>query len=182
MRYSYCCKGNVCFSKYFKIKENKIRKVKFTIIIKNIENEFQKNLVWQIVFRTLALALALTGVALAWPWGCVYGLGLGLGLVLSGLVNIPNYTTRDAVLTCAQKLTWVSLIYHTDQLLKWKTYKHTHTHTHPFNGFFSRTTRVSRYQKGKTKSSPRSIQITTPAPHHSVFYRPDALPGSQTKK
>ena len=25
-----------------------------------------------------------------------------------------------------------------------------HTHTHPFNGPFSRTTRVSRYQKGKT--------------------------------
>jgi len=27
---------------------------------------------------------------------------------------------------------------------------HTHTHTHPFNGFFSGTTQVSRYQKGKT--------------------------------
>jgi len=27
---------------------------------------------------------------------------------------------------------------------------HTHTHTHPFNGPFSETTRVSRYQKGKT--------------------------------
>ena len=26
----------------------------------------------------------------------------------------------------------------------------THTHTHPCNGPFSRTTRVSRYQKGKT--------------------------------
>jgi len=25
-----------------------------------------------------------------------------------------------------------------------------HTHTHPFNGPFSRTTRLSRYQKGKT--------------------------------
>jgi len=25
-----------------------------------------------------------------------------------------------------------------------------HTHTHPFNGPFSKTTRVSRYQKGKT--------------------------------
>jgi len=60
----------------------------------------------------------------------------------------------------------------------------------------SRTTRVSRYQKGKTnlkqetvsgsdiswaicKSAPRSRQITTPAPHHSVFYRPDALPATQ---
>ena len=27
---------------------------------------------------------------------------------------------------------------------------HTHTHTHPFNGPFSGTTRVSRYQKGRT--------------------------------
>ena len=29
------------------------------------------------------------------------------------------------------------------------------------------------------KSSPPSRQITTPAPHHSVFYRPDALPAAQ---
>ena len=76
---------------------------------------------------------------------------------------------------------------------------HTHTHTHPFNGPLSGTTRVSRYQKGKTsldfteardsewggiswaicKSAPRSRQITTPAPHHSVFYRPDAFPAAQ---
>jgi len=43
-----------------------------------------------------------------------------------------NYhdTTRRAILTYAPKLT--------------------HTHTHPFNGPYSGTTRVSRYQKGKT--------------------------------
>jgi len=29
------------------------------------------------------------------------------------------------------------------------------------------------------KSATRSRQITTPAPHHSVFYRPDALPATQ---
>ena len=29
------------------------------------------------------------------------------------------------------------------------------------------------------KSAPCSRQITTPAPHHSVFYRPDALPATQ---
>ena len=29
------------------------------------------------------------------------------------------------------------------------------------------------------KSAPHSRQITTPAPHHSVFYRPDALPATQ---
>ena len=69
----------------------------------------------------------------------------------------------------------------------------------PFNGLFSRTIWVSRYQKGKTnldfteqetvggsgiswaicKSAPRSRQITTLAPYHSVFYRPDALPATQ---
>ena len=30
------------------------------------------------------------------------------------------------------------------------TVQHTHTHTHPFNGPLSETTRVSRYQRGKT--------------------------------
>jgi len=29
------------------------------------------------------------------------------------------------------------------------------------------------------KSAPRSRQITTPTPHHSFFYRPDALPATQ---
>ena len=29
------------------------------------------------------------------------------------------------------------------------------------------------------KSAPRSRQITTPATHHSVFYRPDSLPAAQ---
>jgi len=74
------------------------------------------------------------------------------------------------------------------------------THTHMSNGPFYGTIRVSRYQKGKTnpdftgardsewqwqwqwaicKSAPCSKQITTPAPHHSVFYRPDALPATQ---
>jgi len=63
----------------------------------------------------------------------------------------------------------------------------------------SGTNRVSQYQKGKTnldfteardsewqwhqlgirKSAPRSRQITMPTPHHSVFYRPDALPAAQ---
>ena len=80
------------------------------------------------------------------------------------------------------------------------THTHTHTHTHTFNGPFSGTTLVSRYQKGEIwillkletvsgsgiswticKSAPRSRQITTPAPHHSLFYRPDALSAAQPK-
>ena len=72
-------------------------------------------------------------------------------------------------------------------------------HTHPFNGPLSGTTQVGQYQKGKTnldfteardsewqwhqlaicKSAPCSGQITMPAPHRSVFYRPDALPAAQ---
>ena len=72
-------------------------------------------------------------------------------------------------------------------------------HTDTFNGPFSGTTQVSRYQKGKPiwillnqetvsgsgiswalcKSAPRSRQITMPAPHHSDFYRLDAIPVDQ---
>jgi len=33
---------------------------------------------------------------------------------------------------------------------QYKNVAKTHTHTHPFNGSFRGTTRVSRYQKGKT--------------------------------
>ena len=80
-----------------------------------------------------------------------------------------------------------------------QSYKQQQQQQQPFNGLFSRTTWVSRYQKGKPiwillqqetvsssgiswaicKSAPRSRQITTPVPHHAVFYRPDALPAAQ---
>jgi len=52
----------------------------------------------------------------------------------------------------------------------------------------SGSTRVSRYQKGKTKKVKTNLdlleqeivmQTTTPTSHHSVFYRPDALPDAQ---
>ena len=80
----------------------------------------------------------------------------------------------------------------------------THTHTHPFNGPMSGTTRVSRYQKGKTnldfteardsewqwhqlgtcKSAPRSRQITMPTPQHSSFLQagcPSCRPTNSVK-
>ena len=76
---------------------------------------------------------------------------------------------------------------------------HTHTHTHPFNGPLSGTTRVSRYQKGKTNldfTEARDIewqwnrlghiQVCTSLQtdnHASTpplsFYMPDALPAGQ---
>ena len=75
-----------------------------------------------------------------------------------------------------------------------------HTHIHPFNGPFSGTTQVSRYQKvillkqetvsgrgiswAVSKSAPRSRQITMPAPHHSVFLQagcPSCRPTNSVK-
>ena len=72
------------------------------------------------------------------------------------------------------------------------------THTHPFNGPFSGTTRVSRYQRGKTnvdfteaRDDERqwhqlghmqvcnSLQTDNHASTPPVFYRPDALPVAQ---
>ena len=79
------------------------------------------------------------------------------------------------------------------------THARTHTHAHPFNGSFPGLPRWASTRKvkpnwillkqdtvsgsgiswGIRKSAPRSRQITMPAPHHSVFYRPDALPVAQ---
>ena len=73
------------------------------------------------------------------------------------------------------------------------------THTQPFNGPFpglpvwagtrkvkpirillkQETVSGSGISWAVCKSAPHSRQITTPAPHHSVFYRPDALPAAQ---
>ena len=41
------------------------------------------------------------------------------------------------------------------------------------------TVSVSGISWAICESAPRSRQITTPAPHRSVFYRPDALPAAQ---
>ena len=87
-------------------------------------------------------------------------------------------------------------------MLKWTAFQP--LYTHPFNGPLSGTTRVSRYQKGKTNlnftgardsewqwhqlgmcnAAPRSRQITTPAPHHSVFLQagcPSCRPTTASK-
>ena len=71
------------------------------------------------------------------------------------------------------------------------------TRTHTFNGLFSgwagtrkvkpirillkqETVSGSGISWAICKSAPCSRQITMPAPHHSVIYRPDALPATQT--
>ena len=71
-------------------------------------------------------------------------------------------------------------------ILHTHTHTHSHTHTQPVP---ERSTNLD-LQKHETvsgsgiswaicMSAPRSRQITTPAPQHSVFYRPDALPAVQ---
>jgi len=70
---------------------------------------------------------------------------------------------------------------------------------HTFNGPLSGTTRVSRYQKGKTNLDFTEARVSEwqwhqlghmqvctalqtdshASTHHSVFYRPDALPAAQ---
>ena len=74
-----------------------------------------------------------------------------------------------------------------------------HTHSNPFNGPLCGTTRSAGTRKVKPicillkqetvsgtgiswaicKSALHSRQIATPAPHHSVFYRLEALPAAQ---
>jgi len=80
----------------------------------------------------------------------------------------------------------------------YKTHTHTHTHTR-LTALFPGLPRWAGTRKVKPiwillkqetvsgsgiswdicKSAPHSRQITTPAPHCSVFYRPDALPAAQ---
>ena len=60
-----------------------------------------------------------------------------------------------------------------------------HTHTHPFNGPFSGTTQVSRYQWVAVASAGpyASLHLAPGRQSHqhptTVFYRPDALPAAQ---
>ena len=99
------------------------------------------------------------------------------------IIEIIRYNMiRGASLTCAEKL------------------NHTHTHTHVhLMALFPGLPRWASTRKVKPiwillkqkivsgsgiswaicKSAPRSRQITMPAPHRSLFYRPDALPATQ---
>ena len=116
-----------------------------------------------------------------------------MGPIVKGMIHQQMTFWHSHIFQCSdctRSLKYTALI---------KTHTHARTHARTFNGPFSGTSRVSRYQKGKPiwillkqgtvsgygiswaicKSAPHSTQITIPAPHHSVFYRPDALPASQ---
>jgi len=119
-----------------------------------------------------------------------------IGHQLSTLTELHQHCSRRlslllTMLNILQTLQWVGICH--VQLQQQQQQQH------PFNGHLSVTTRVSQYQKGKTsldlleqeilsgsgiswatcKSAPRPRQVTTPASHHPVFYRPDALPAAQ---
>jgi len=57
---------------------------------------------------------------------------------------------------------------------------YTHTHTHPFNGPFSGTTQVSRYQKGKTNldftGARQWVAVEPTGPYASLHLAPDRQP------
>ena len=88
----------------------------------------------------------------------------------------------------------------TNDMIHTRTHAHTHTHTHtrltalcpglPGWAGTKKAKPIWILLKQETvsgsgiswaicKSAPRSRQITMAAPHHSVFYRPDALPAAQ---
>ena len=95
------------------------------------------------------------------------------------------------LLSCLMHYTWLNAVSHMPSAA-------THTHTR-LTAFFPGIPRWAGTRKVKPiwillkqetvscsgiswticKSAPRSRQITTPAPHRSVFYRPDALPATQ---
>jgi len=110
------------------------------------------------------------------------------------LLNASSLTTTNAVSS-----EFVRCLIKPNQNV---SHNYTTTTTTPINGLFSRTTWVSRYQKGKTNldlNEPRDDEVlgcsgiswtmqtictsvhtdNPPTPHHSIFYRPESLPDAQ---
>jgi len=120
-------------------------------------------------------------------------------------VDLQNWVS-DARNVCLShpwdRINFDRKMFSTAQILQAAIYTtNAHTHTYPFNGPFPGLPGLAGTRKVKPiwilakqktvsgsgisciicKSAPRSRQITTPAPHHSVFYRLDALPTNSVK-
>ena len=65
------------------------------------------------------------------------------------------------------------------QFRTWCDYKHTHAQKNTSDTHIRLTALFLSIRWAICKSAPRSRQVTMPVPHHSVFYRPDALPAAQ---
>jgi len=142
------------------------------------------------LFFCLSLCHVLTTNTDTWPQECFRQLShWNSDQMTNFLNNLKHIRTNSKTMSTALTIT-VTDVFILHPL-------HTHTHTQTFNGPFSKTTRVSWYQKGITNldfTEARdsewqwhqlgrmqvciTLQTTTPAPHHSVFYRPDALPAA----
>ena len=102
-------------------------------------------------------------------------------------------------ITTSQTVRWQIHKFHHTTMLSVQVHTHTHTHTHPFNGPFSWTTWVGRYQKGKTnvdfteardsewqwhQLGHMQVYTSLQTDNHTStsplsFYRPDPLPAAQ---
>jgi len=120
---------------------------------------------------------------------------------MSRLVVILSVALRDIALQQRNQRDYKFYFFHLCVSSHSTTHTHTHTHTHTRltaifrdypgepvglperqnqSGFYwSKRVSGSGISWNICKSAPRSRQITMPTPHHSVFYRPDALPAAQ---
>jgi len=138
---------------------------------------------------------------MVWQATCIMVLNIYWATILANIIDISHNLTkllRKLQTVLFPDTTWMS------QEMSFFEIKSinpslTHTHTHPFNGPLSglpgwagtrkvkpiwillkqETVSGSSISWAICKSAPRFRQITMPAPRHSVFYRPDALPAAQ---
>jgi len=126
----------------------------------------------------------------------------------SSSYNFLSHSVHDQVFlsnsTNVQPINWhmtmIRFFYQTVQIYNQQTLTHTQTHTHTRSTALSpglprsagtrkvkpiwilleqKTVSGSGISCAICKSAHHSRHITMPAPHHSVFYRPDALPAAQ---
>ena len=104
-------------------------------------------------------------------WPCMYLLLLHLQSFQSGTDLLVPVATRVLHLQPIRQPGFD----HPSSYIEWQQQQQ-----HPFNG---PSPGLPGWAGGISwticKSAPRSRQITMPVPHHSVFYRPDALPAAQ---
>ena len=99
--------------------------------------------------RCACLALA---VSAAWAKSAVYlCVCIGYVQLSDGSLRISSVSMSDAgIYVCVAQNSAGTAMAQVRLSAHGISTTHTHTHTHAFNGPLSRTTRVGRYQKGKT--------------------------------
>jgi len=151
----------------------------------------------RLFYCTCLLAPMCTSICCRVSWVCMCLLTNGM----IGLAIFAGLTVVTGIQTCSSVIAQSRDMHRNSPhraLLAMAANKSRKQQQHPFYCPLSRTTRVSQYQKGKSKldfteardsgsgiswavceSASLSRQIITSAHHHSVFYRLDALLASQ---